>query len=103
MPLKAIRERARALRSLSADKVAAFRASQAGRSMRALTLARGGEDWTEALTANYLKVRIAGRWPANVWRETTIGQNEDKNSSEPANSALENHLSERDISAVGER
>jgi threonylcarbamoyladenosine tRNA methylthiotransferase MtaB len=103
VPLKAIRERARALRSLSADKVAAFRASQVGRSMRALTLARGGEDWTEALTANYLKVRIAGRWPANLWRETTIGKNEDKNSSEPANSAFENHLSERQVPAMRDR
>jgi threonylcarbamoyladenosine tRNA methylthiotransferase MtaB len=64
---QAIRERARALRELAQQKSAGFRATQAGRSVRALTLARGGEDWTEALTGNYLKVRIAGRHPANQW------------------------------------
>ncbi|MGA8222832.1 MAG: tRNA (N(6)-L-threonylcarbamoyladenosine(37)-C(2))-methylthiotransferase MtaB [Candidatus Acidiferrales bacterium] len=62
-----IRERARNLRALAAKKSAAFRASQAGCAMRALTLARTGDDWTEALTRNYLKVRVAGRRPANQW------------------------------------
>jgi hypothetical protein len=38
----------------------------------ALTLARGGDDWTQALTGNYLKVRVEGRWPANLWREARI-------------------------------
>jgi len=63
-----IRERARRLRGLAQEKAAAFRAAQAGRCVRALTLARGGADWTEALTGNYLKVRVPGRWPANQWR-----------------------------------
>jgi threonylcarbamoyladenosine tRNA methylthiotransferase MtaB len=64
---QAIRERARTLRELAQQKSAGFRAAQAGRSVRALTLARGRENWTEALTGNYLKVRIAGRHPANQW------------------------------------
>ena len=72
VPAAAIRERARALRALGEQKSAGFRASQAGRTMRALTLSRGRDDWTEALTANYLKVRIAGRHPANQWREVQI-------------------------------
>jgi threonylcarbamoyladenosine tRNA methylthiotransferase MtaB len=67
LPANVIRERARALRALSAEKTQAFRASQAGKQARALTLARSTEAWTEALTANYLKVRIAGRHPANHW------------------------------------
>jgi threonylcarbamoyladenosine tRNA methylthiotransferase MtaB len=67
-----IRERARALRGLSECKSAAFRKSQAGRKVRALTLARGGPDWTEALTSNYLKVKIAGRRPANMWCDAEI-------------------------------
>ena len=67
-----IRERARALRGLSECKSAAFRTSQAGRKVRALTLARGGPDWTEALTSNYLKVKIAGRRPANMWCDAEI-------------------------------
>jgi threonylcarbamoyladenosine tRNA methylthiotransferase MtaB len=69
VPLQTIRERARSLRELSQRKSAAFRASQSGKMMRALTLARGGDDWTEALTGNYLKVRIVGRHPANEWRD----------------------------------
>ena len=73
VPLQTIRERARALRELSQRKSAAFRAAQAGRILRALTLARSGDDWTEALTGNYLKVRIAGRHPANEWREVRLG------------------------------
>ena len=72
VPAAAIRERARTLRALGEQKSAGFRASQAGRTMRALTLSRGRSGWTEALTANYLKVRIAGRHPANEWREVRI-------------------------------
>ncbi|HXQ27535.1 MAG TPA: tRNA (N(6)-L-threonylcarbamoyladenosine(37)-C(2))-methylthiotransferase MtaB [Candidatus Acidoferrales bacterium] len=72
VPLKTIREGARALRALAEEKSAAFRAAQAGRVVRALTLARGGDDWTGGLTANYLKVRIAGRHPANEWHEVCL-------------------------------
>ncbi len=67
------RERTRALRALGQEKASAFRDLQAGRSVRALTLRRGGDSWTEALTGNYLKVRVAGRHPANLWCETQIG------------------------------
>ena len=67
-----IRERARTLRLLSQRKSAEFRASQAGRKLRVITLARFGPDWTEALTSNYLKVRIAGRHAANLWCEAEI-------------------------------
>jgi threonylcarbamoyladenosine tRNA methylthiotransferase MtaB len=66
------RERARALRTLGQQKAAAFRELQAGRTVRALTLARGGETWTEALTGNYLKVRVEGRRPANIWCDARI-------------------------------
>jgi threonylcarbamoyladenosine tRNA methylthiotransferase MtaB len=67
-----IRERARALRSLADARSAAFRASQTGRTLRALTLARAGDDWTEALTGNYLKVRVPGRHSANEWHEVHL-------------------------------
>jgi threonylcarbamoyladenosine tRNA methylthiotransferase MtaB len=67
------RDRARALRALGQQKSAAFRESQAGRTIRALTLARGGDTWTEALTGNYLKARVEGRRPANLWCEARIG------------------------------
>lgn len=67
-----VRERARHLRGLAQEKAAAFRRSQAGRTLRALTLAGGETNWTEALTGNYLKVRVAGRWPASQWCQVRI-------------------------------
>jgi threonylcarbamoyladenosine tRNA methylthiotransferase MtaB len=67
-----IRERARFLRSLGEKKTAAFRAAQSGRTLRALTLSRTGEDWTEALTGNYLKVKVAGQRPPNEWCEARL-------------------------------
>jgi len=39
-----------------------------------LTLDRSEDSWTEALTANYLKVRIPGRHPANEWHEAMVGR-----------------------------
>ena len=42
---------------LRAAQSAEFRASQSGRVLRALTLARGCDAWTEAITGNYLRVR----------------------------------------------
>jgi threonylcarbamoyladenosine tRNA methylthiotransferase MtaB len=67
-----IHERARILRALGRGKAAEFRGAQAARPVRALTLARCGPGYTEALTGNYLKVRIAGDWPANQWFETEV-------------------------------
>jgi threonylcarbamoyladenosine tRNA methylthiotransferase MtaB len=71
--LAVTRDRARALRALGQRKAADFRALQAGRNVCVLTLARGGDNWTQALTGNYLKVRVPGRWPANRWCEARIG------------------------------
>lgn len=67
VPAQEIRERARTLRALSQEKAAAFRSTQASRVQRALTLHRQGEGWTEALTGNFLRVRLKGRFPANQW------------------------------------
>jgi threonylcarbamoyladenosine tRNA methylthiotransferase MtaB len=72
VPAGVIRERARLLRGAGQKKAEAFRASQAGRTLRALTLARTGENWTETLTGNYLKVKIAGHHPPNEWREVRV-------------------------------
>jgi threonylcarbamoyladenosine tRNA methylthiotransferase MtaB len=72
IPGAIIRERARALRALAGKKSSEFRAMQAGRVLRALTLAGGEDSWTPALTANYLKVRIPGRVPANEWRQASV-------------------------------
>jgi threonylcarbamoyladenosine tRNA methylthiotransferase MtaB len=67
-----IRERARQLRALGAEKSAAFRKDVAGRAVRALTLSSGGASWTDALTGNYLKARVAGKHPANQWCEVRV-------------------------------
>jgi len=67
-----IRERARQLRALGTERSAAFRKDVAGHAVRALTLSSGGANWTDALTGNYLKVRVAGKHPANQWREVRI-------------------------------
>lgn len=72
VPSHVVRERARTLRSLSERKSAEFRASRAGCRTRALTLHRTGGNWTEALTGNYLKVRIAGLHSANEWHDVQL-------------------------------
>ncbi|MGH9715047.1 MAG: tRNA (N(6)-L-threonylcarbamoyladenosine(37)-C(2))-methylthiotransferase MtaB [Candidatus Acidiferrales bacterium] len=102
-----IRERARMLRALSVSKLAAFRASQAERTLRALTLARVGDGWTEALTGNYLKVRVAGRFPANKWCEVRLPLEPSyvvEALGDPLRpSILENHFGEGQVAAVRNR
>jgi len=94
-----IRERARHLRRLSDAKAVHFRQSQQGGTETALTLHRGGDTWTEALTGNYLKVRIAGRYAANQWFEARVAV--DAKEILPASPlTLENHLREREIPTV---
>jgi tRNA A37 methylthiotransferase MiaB len=69
VPGGVIARRAQELRTLGEEKKRVFRAAQAGRTLRVLTLNREGEDaagpWTRALSGNYVDVRVAGRWPAN--------------------------------------
>jgi threonylcarbamoyladenosine tRNA methylthiotransferase MtaB len=72
VPPGAIRERARHLRALSQRQSDAFRAAQSGRTLRALTLARTGENWTEVLTGNYLKAKVAGHHAPNQWHAVRI-------------------------------
>jgi threonylcarbamoyladenosine tRNA methylthiotransferase MtaB len=59
------RERNRVLRDLAAEKNRAFRQSFVGKSLEIITLQAGGDGWTEALSDNFLKVRLAGRHAAN--------------------------------------
>jgi threonylcarbamoyladenosine tRNA methylthiotransferase MtaB len=67
-----IRDRARFLRALAEKKSATFRAAQSGHTLRALTLAPTGDDWTEALTGNYLKVKVEGRRLPNEWCDVQL-------------------------------
>ncbi len=72
VPPQVIKQRSQELRALAAEKNAAFRAAQVGSTLRVLTLDRSGEGWTEALSDNYLKVRVAGSWPANLLLDVRV-------------------------------
>lgn len=63
-----IRNRGRIMRKIGAAKAAAFRASQAGREMAALTV----DDGWSAVTGNYLKVRLDTARPRNTWVRVTL-------------------------------
>jgi threonylcarbamoyladenosine tRNA methylthiotransferase MtaB len=72
VPVYVARERNRMLREIAAEKNLAFRKSFVGRTLELITLQAGGEDWTEALSDNFLKVRLAGRHEANKWTKAQI-------------------------------
>ena len=72
VPSVVIQSRARELRALGARKTKTFRSSQCASRLRVLTLDRCGENWTEAMSGNYLKVRLAGLWPRNLWFEVNF-------------------------------
>jgi len=89
VPAGVIKNRARELRALGQKKSAAFRNEQIGAQLRVLTLRSASSlsndesrnetvaidvtlpdkepDYTPALSANYLRVRLRGAWPANHW------------------------------------
>jgi threonylcarbamoyladenosine tRNA methylthiotransferase MtaB len=72
VPVAVARERNRVLREMASEKKAAFMRSLAGTVVEAITLQTGGADFTEALTENYLKMRISGRHEANQWMDVRI-------------------------------
>ncbi len=77
-----IRRRSAELRMLAEEKAARFRTGHIGKSLRVLTLGRQSQGapgrWTEALSDNYLKVRVPGHWPANHWLDVRITGVEDR-------------------------
>jgi threonylcarbamoyladenosine tRNA methylthiotransferase MtaB len=60
VPVHVARERNRVLRELAAEKNRAFRQTFIGKTLDVITLQAGGDGWTEALSDNYLKVRLEG-------------------------------------------
>jgi threonylcarbamoyladenosine tRNA methylthiotransferase MtaB len=72
VPVQVSRKRNRVLRHLVAEKNCAFRESFVGRSLDVITLQAGGDGWTEALSDNFLKVRLAGRHEANKWIKVEV-------------------------------
>jgi threonylcarbamoyladenosine tRNA methylthiotransferase MtaB len=71
VPVQLARERNRILRDLAAAKKLAFMRGFVGEMVEAITLNVVGRDadgeFTEALTDNYLKLRLRGRHKANRW------------------------------------
>ncbi|MGA2335899.1 MAG: tRNA (N(6)-L-threonylcarbamoyladenosine(37)-C(2))-methylthiotransferase MtaB [Terriglobales bacterium] len=72
VPVAVARERNRVLRELASRKRAAFMQSLVGTVVEAITLQSGGADFTEALTDNYLKLRISGHHEANRWMDMKV-------------------------------
>ncbi len=64
--------RSRELRDLAAEKSAAFRRSQAGATLRALSLHKQRNGGTEALTDNYLTLRVPGLLPHNQFVDARV-------------------------------
>ncbi|MGB9491508.1 MAG: radical SAM protein [Terriglobales bacterium] len=72
IPVALARERNGVLRELASAKKLAFMRSLVGTEVEAITLQTGGADFTEALTENYLKVKIAGQLEANRWMQLRV-------------------------------
>jgi threonylcarbamoyladenosine tRNA methylthiotransferase MtaB len=76
VPVHEARERNRVLRELAAEKKLAFMRGFIGKEVQAITLNVVGSDeageFIEALTDNYLKLRLRGRHEANRWMHALI-------------------------------
>jgi threonylcarbamoyladenosine tRNA methylthiotransferase MtaB len=72
IPVQIARERNRTLRNLAAQKKLAFMRSFVGKIVDAITLNVSDGSTTEALTDNYLKLRLEGRHKANQWLKAQV-------------------------------
>jgi len=76
VPVHVARERNRILRDLATEKKCAFMRQFVGQKIQAITLNVISETahgtWTEALTDNYLKIRLSGRLDANQWLKADV-------------------------------
>jgi len=74
VPVRIARERNHTLREIAAAKKLAFMRSFVGREIEAITLNVFDGEHTEALTDNYLKLRVAGKHEANQWLRLLVSQ-----------------------------
>ena len=72
IPVAVTRERNRVLRDLACSKKTAFMRSLMGNVIEAITLQSGGAEFSEALTDNYLKLKISGHHDANRWMDVKV-------------------------------
>jgi threonylcarbamoyladenosine tRNA methylthiotransferase MtaB len=77
-----IKNRARELRALGEVKAKEFRQSQVGHELRVLTL-RSEVNCTEtpALSSNYLRIGVQGKFAANEWLDVAITDADDQSAS----------------------
>jgi threonylcarbamoyladenosine tRNA methylthiotransferase MtaB len=66
VPVQVAREHNRILRELAAQKKRMFMGSFVGREVEAITLTHFDDEYTEALTDNYLKLRLKDRHASNL-------------------------------------
>jgi threonylcarbamoyladenosine tRNA methylthiotransferase MtaB len=71
-----VKQRARELRALGEEKAREFLRSQVGRELRVLTLRdeRNSAETTPALSSNYLRVGVRGKFAANAWLDVMISE-----------------------------
>jgi len=74
VPVQVARERNRILRNLAAEKKLAFMRAFIGKTVEAITLNVFDGKFTEALTDNYLKLRLAGHHEPNRWLKARVEQ-----------------------------
>jgi threonylcarbamoyladenosine tRNA methylthiotransferase MtaB len=72
VPVGLARERNRVLREIASAKKAAFMESLVGTVVEAITLQSSATEFTEALTDNYLKMKISGCHEANCWKDVKV-------------------------------
>ena len=72
VPVAIARERNRILRELAAKKNLEFRRRFEGRNLKVITLQASDKHFTEALSDNYLKIRVEGNFPANSWMQVEV-------------------------------
>jgi len=97
VPVRLARERNRELREIAGAKKKAFARTLVGSTVEAITLHTRGGNFTDALTENYLKMRVAGDLEANQWlrvrvegteSETLIGRVEISGGCDPARTGV---------------
>ena len=74
VPVQIARERNRILRELAAGKKLAFMRGFVGKTVEAITLDVSDGKSTEALTDNYLKLRLSGHHEPNRWLKAQVEQ-----------------------------
>lgn len=72
IPAAVARERNRELREIAASRKRAFARSLVGTTVEAITLQSKNGEFTEALTDNYLKMKVGGDREANQWLRVLV-------------------------------